>query len=99
MKLSKNLKELLSKNDLNISQLSRATNVPRQTVDNWLSNQEPRSLKQVKLVADYFSVTVDELCFGSVRAKKKVSSIDEYSDEINAGVFEVVLRRVKTDCQ
>jgi len=94
MTLSNTLKELLHKNDMNISQLSRKTKIPRQTLDNWLSGQEPRSLKQVKAVAEVFEITVDELCFG---IRKKERKIEDYGSEINAGVFEVVLRRVKKD--
>jgi transcriptional regulator with XRE-family HTH domain len=91
MKLDRKLKRLLAEYDINISQLARATDVPRQTIDNWLSGQEPRSLSQVKIVADYFDISIDELCFGSRNQK----TIEDYGDEINAGVFEVVLRRIK----
>ncbi len=92
MELKRVLKELLKQRDMSVAQLSRATRLPRQTIDNWLAGQEPRSLKQVKKVAEYFGVPMDFLCFGE-RPKEK--SIREYEDEINAGVFEVVLRRVK----
>lgn len=93
MKLAKRLRHLLAEKDLTISQLSRATKIPRQTLDNWASGQEPRSLNQVKKVADYFNISVDNLCFG----KEQKTSITEFHDEINAGVFEVVLRRVKKE--
>ena len=68
------------------------TNIPRQTIDNWLFGQEPRGFDQVKKIADYFDVSIDYLCFGE--SKNKVQ-FREYQDEINAGVFEVILRRVK----
>lgn len=77
---------------MSVAQLSRATRLPRQTIDNWLTGQEPRSLKQVKKVAEYFGVPMDFLCFGE---KPKDKSIHDFEKEINAGVFEVVLRRVK----
>ena len=92
MELKRVLKELLKQRDMSVAQLSRATRLPRQTIDNWLTGQEPRSLKQVKKVAEYFGVPMDFLCFGE---NPKDKSIREYEDEINAGVFEVVLRRVK----
>lgn len=91
MKIALTLKGLLAEKDINVSQLSRATKVARQTIDNWLSGQEPRSIKQVKMVADYFDVTVDELCFGK-HEKKNV--LESFEDEINAGIFEVILRKV-----
>ena len=78
------------------SQLSRATKVPNSTVQNWLTGLEPRNLIQLKKVADYFDVSVDLLLYGSKKdTKRDQSVISEYADEINAGLFEVVLRRVK----
>lgn len=87
------LKDLLHEHDINIAQLARATKVPRQTLDNWLSGQEPRSLKQLRKVADYFDVTMDYLCFGIVAEVKE--PLHEYEEEIFAGKFDVILRRVK----
>jgi len=92
MILGEMIKKLMLEKDINLSQLSRATEIPRQTLDNWVSGQEPRSLDQLKQVSDYFDVTIDYICFGFEQKDKQLS---EYGDEINAGVFEVVLRRVK----
>lgn len=92
MDISKTLKHLLVDRDINVTQLSRATDVPRQTIDNWIAGQEPRSLMQLKQVSSYFDLTIDELCFGKVI---KSDPIEKFEEEINAGLFEVVLRRVK----
>lgn len=92
MILAEKLKALLKEHDITIAQLSRATEVPRQTLDNWLIGQEPRSLKQVKLIATFFEVSLDELCFDEKPARKPIK---DFSDEIFAGEFEVVLRRIK----
>ncbi|MCB0421346.1 MAG: helix-turn-helix transcriptional regulator [Bdellovibrionales bacterium] len=92
MEIKRVLKELLKERDLSVAQLARVTGVPRQTIDNWMAGQEPRSLKQVKKIADYFAVPLDFLCFGE---SARDQSIQDFEDEINAGVFEVVLRRVK----
>jgi len=92
MVLQKILKGLLRDQDTTVAQISRSTKVARQTIDNWLMGQEPRNLGQVKKVADHFGVSVDYLCFGS---DKKEKTIEDLGEEINAGVFEVVLRRVK----
>ena len=92
MELKKILKKLIKENGLTIVGLSRATKVPLQTLHGWLQGNEPKSLKQVKMVADFFQVDLDYLCFG---IEKKSKNITDYQDEINAGVFEVVLRRIK----
>lgn len=96
LELHKNLKILLDKRGITPSQLSRATKVPNSTIQNWLAGLEPRNLLQLKKVADYFDVSVDLLLYGSKKeSKRDRSAITEFADEINAGTFEVVLRRVK----
>jgi len=97
MEIAKKLKMLLRAKEMHVSQLARATKVPRQTLDNWLSGQEPRSIKQVKTIANYFEISVDELCFGQkVKPKANEDVIERFEDEINAGVFEVILRKIKS---
>lgn len=91
MKIGRQLKDLLNKHDLKVAQLARATGIPRQTLDNWILGQDPRNLKQVKIIADHFKVSIEFLCFGE---QPKERSLVEFEHEINAGVFEVVLRRV-----
>ena len=93
MELAKILKELSDERGITISTLSKRTGVAQQTLHNWISGVEPKSFAQVKKVADFFEVSLDYLCFG--KEVKKPDDITSYKDEINAGVFEVVLRRVK----
>jgi transcriptional regulator with XRE-family HTH domain len=87
------LKRLLTEHDITTAQLARATKLAPQTLNNWLSGQQPRNLSQLKMVADYFGVSVDFLVYGKEEKAKTV--LEKYEDEINAGTFEVVLRRVK----
>lgn len=91
MILDKNLKKLLQKSGIKASDLSRAVGVSAKTIHNWLIGQKPRDIQQVKKVAEYFGVSLDYLCFG----KTDPTTLDSFQEEINAGVFEVVLRRVK----
>ena len=93
MELSKILKELCDERGISISTLSKRTGVPQQTLHNWISGVEPKSFVQVKKVADFFEVSLDYLCFG--KDIKKPDDITSYKNEINVGIFEVVLRRVK----
>lgn len=94
IKIKTILKKLLHENDFTAAQLARATKIPPQTINNWLSGQEPRNLSQIKAVADYFEISVDYLVYGQSEPKSKVL-IEKFEEEINAGVFEVVLRRIK----
>ena len=91
--LKDNLKQLAKDFDISIAQLARETKIPPQTLNNWLSGVEPRSLSQVKRVADYFGVSIDELCFGESSAGGE--PIEKYDEEIKAGIYEVVLRRIR----
>ncbi len=93
MKLSNNLKTLMTKEKINLVELAQAAKVPKQTLHNWLSGAEPKSLDQVRAVANVFGLSIEELCYGE--KTKSRDSIEEYTQEINAGVFEVVLRRIK----
>lgn len=90
MELKKVLRELLNENNVKVAEVARATRVPVQSIHNWLSGMSPRNLDHVAEVAEYFDVTMDFLITG-----KKKEIIKEYEDEINAGLFEVVLRRPK----
>jgi len=98
MKLNVILKKLAKNKKLSIAELSRQVQIPQQTLNNWLQGLEPKNLSQVKKVADYFNVTLDYLCFGEISEHKNNNLIDniiDYENEINAGIFEVVLRRIK----
>lgn len=92
--ISKNLKDLLKSRDMTIAQLARATGIAQQTLNNWLAGLEPRSMVQIKKVANHFEVSVDWLVYGE-KGKVKETDFNDYKDEINAGVFEVILRRTK----
>lgn len=93
MKLHLTLKELMKQADINATNLSKACGVPLSTLHGYLNEVEPKGLTHIKNLADFFDVSVDFLCFGEKDNHKE--KISEYADEINAGVFEVVLRRIK----
>lgn len=95
MQLKTILKKLIKQRGISVAHLSRSTKVPLQTLHGWINGSEPKSLRQVKTVADYLQVDLDYLCFGIESEKKTNFEYDDFKDEINAGVFEVVLRRIK----
>lgn len=92
MELKTILKKLIKDKGITITALSKATKVPLQTIHGWLQGSEPKSLRQVKKVADHLDVDLDYLCFG---IEPKKTNFNDFREEINAGVFEVVLRRIK----
>lgn len=84
------LKKLIIEKGLTIKSFSKGTLIPVQTLHGWLQGSEPKNLKQVKRAADYLGVDINGLCFGD---RPKDVRISDYQDEINAGIFEVVLRK------
>ncbi len=96
MELRTNLKKILKAKDLTMAQLARATKVPKTTLANWMAGTPPKNLDQLKAVADYLEISIDELCY-SVKptASEKPSLRQVVEDEVLAGVYEVVLRRYR----
>ena len=98
MVLKEKLKQLLKERDLTAAQLSRKSNVPKNTISDWLSGNSPRDISQVKRVAEALNVSLDFLCFGESErvATEKITDLEELlGDQWIGGMFEVRLRRVK----
>lgn len=97
MNLDRNISYLLKSRNIKLSALSITTKVPKQTLHNWLYGAEPKNILQVRKVAEYFKISIEELCFNDLE-RNHVTSIEDnfrkYHEEINAGVYEVILRRV-----
>jgi transcriptional regulator with XRE-family HTH domain len=96
--LAKNLKAILKTQGLTSSSLSRACGIPNTTLSNWLSGQPPKNVLQLKTVAEFFDLTIEELTFGEKpkQLSEPKSILKEFvEDEIYAGKYEVVLRRIK----
>ncbi len=94
MELKTVLRKLIKEKGLTIAGLSRSTKVPVQTLHGWLHGSEPKSIRQLKTIADHLGVDLDYLCFG-IKSRSDSIKIEKFENEINAGIFEVVLRRVK----
>ncbi len=92
MNLKQNLKRILLDLDMTAAQLSRKAGAPKTTLAEWLSGSNPRDLSKVKQVADFLGLTVDSLCFGDGGVTEQ--PFEKHLDEIQAGVYEVILRKV-----
>lgn len=94
MELKSILRKIIQDRGITVVAVARASKVPVQTIHGWLQGTEPKSIRQVKCVADYLGVDLDYLCFG-ITPNNSPDKMEVFKDEINAGIFEVVLRRVK----
>lgn len=93
MNLKINLRFQLNQKNTTAAQLSRATNIPKATISDWLAGVSPKKIEQVKRVADFFNISVDELVFGA-DVKKKPHALEGYKEDIITGIYEVILRPV-----
>ncbi len=94
--LSQNLKNLISEKRIRLSHLAREVEVPKSTIHTWMYGAQPRDLVALKKVAEYFSMSVDELCFGDLDYKSQelqASVLCSPTNEINIGSFDVILLR------
>ena len=70
MQLKNILKKLCEEKGISVTALSKKTGIANQTLFNWLSGAEPKSLVQVKTVAEFFGVSLDYICFGDKTSQK-----------------------------
>ena len=63
-KFSKNLNDYLLSNNLSLSEFSRQIEFPVSTLHGWVNGVEPKSIRDLKKVATYLNLSIDELCFG-----------------------------------
>ena len=96
LQLKENLKGKLKEREIGVPTLAKRTGISRKTIENWMEGQRPQNIEQVKVVAKFFGTTVDEICFGpDLRTGNALTELERHQNEINAGIFEVVLRRIK----
>jgi transcriptional regulator with XRE-family HTH domain len=109
MKLAHNLKLVMAQRRITLSELSRATKIPKSSLSDWIAGAPPRKLDQVKRVADHFEMSLDDLAFGDLdedsdsKPKKKTEKLTEdalgalMGDGWLGGVFEIKLRRIRKE--
>jgi transcriptional regulator with XRE-family HTH domain len=61
---SKNLNQYLKREGISIKELSLRLSVPLSTVHGWLNGVEPKSINELKKVAIFMGLSLDELCYG-----------------------------------
>lgn len=93
MNLAENLTQLLEESNITLTKLSRETDIPQSTLHGWLNGVPPRNIMQLKLIADFFGVSIDSLCFNS--KDRSEGRLKEYLEQVNLGTYEVILRRAK----
>jgi transcriptional regulator with XRE-family HTH domain len=91
-----NLKQLMESTRVSLKEVSSKTGIPQSTLSTYVSGKkasyDPTHLMKL---SEHFGVSVDHLFFNVNQHNGKQNPIIEHEDEINAGLFKVVLRRKK----
>lgn len=89
--LSKVLKSLLEEVGINLTQLAKATKVPKANLHNWLQGGNP-NMQQLIVVAKYFDVSLDFLLTG--KESDPLEEILSDSFQIFSGKYEIIINRI-----
>ena len=106
MEFKERLKELLDENGLNYNTLAKKTGIPVTTLSNYINRSSYPSIVQLKILADYFNVSVDYLIgredeFGNVSLGSSSSlTKDEQTllscfNKISPFERETILKQIK----
>ncbi|MEY4064885.1 MAG: hypothetical protein RIR26_1093 [Pseudomonadota bacterium] len=74
MKLSSNLRKLMKEKFLTTKSLSAETEIPEGTLKTWLAGSAPRSLEDVRRVAQFLNVSFEYLIFGNEDSIERLNS-------------------------
>lgn len=72
--------DLLKKNSMTQADLSRATGISTGLISQWKKRMQSPSVDKLKIIADYFGVSVDYLLSGEDSQKEKLTEISEPSN-------------------
>lgn len=86
------LKQLLNERHMRPIDLAREIGIAKQVISDWLAGSRPRNLEQVKIVADFFHISIDALCFGSKNDALPPHQESKTVPMHLAGIFEINLR-------
>lgn len=93
IKIHEVLPRLLEKRKLSIRELARSTGVAQTTLNSWTKpNAKPSEISSLKLVADFFGITLDYLLWNEPQ-KTNVEQLE--TDVILSGLFKIRLEKVK----
>lgn len=96
MSLAKSLRRLMDQRSMTVAELARKSEVPAKTIYHWLSGQQPGKVEHLFRICDALSVSIEELYGRSPRITgKKSLPKDLLLNELNAGIYEVILRPLR----
>ena len=96
MKLSQVLKRIMDERDLNISKLASISDIPKTTINNWLSGHSP-SVEQAQKLSRSLGISLHQLCFDVEDENTPLMKI--FKSDVFSGTFEIKIRRVNIESE
>lgn len=93
MKLGQNIKNLCKQRSWSFARLARESNVPPQTIHNWIAGRKGVNATQLKKVATALKVSIHQLMFGEPDPFETHG--EEILREIFSGDVRVTLHRIE----
>jgi len=90
MNIAKNLEKYLKAEDISLNEFSKRISISPSTIHGWLNGVPPKNLNDLKKVAEYFNVTLDELCFGEVKKGHETNIVITIGDDS----YKILLKKV-----
>ena len=92
--LGKNLEEILKLKEITLTELSKATSVPRTTLIGWVKGTSSSpNLEQLDRVASFLNVSIEQLAFGRKQKEPELSDLIN-SATIHTGLYKVTVEKV-----
>lgn len=96
LKLKEVLSRIIETRRLSVREISKASGVSVSSLHEWLSGRAPRNPLQIKAVAVFLELSLDELLFDEpALIRSNLNQLLEQT-EVN-GLFQVNIRRVDRD--
>ncbi len=92
--LGKNLEEILKLKEITLSELAKATSVPRTTLIGWVKGTSASpNLEQLDRVASYLKVSIEELAFGRKTKQPELADLLD-SATVHTGLYKLTIEKV-----
>lgn len=96
IKIGSVLKRILQERRMTLKEVSEETNIPYSTLHTWLENRQPKDIIKAQKLANYLSITLEELLFdhSTIKKHKGAGEIPRENFNFTEGRFEVIVRKV-----
>jgi len=91
MNLRKNLEQIMQARKLSLKALADHVSVPPSTIHGWLNGTAPKSIVELKKIADFFGISIDELCFGDQNGPKHIDP--DISINFGSTCYKIMLKK------